>query len=76
MVTKNIAVIQFVYVKPLHLIYDLYMCKCHLIDIGVLLAELSFVLHNGLQVRETISNLQRRRVKQIVTTIWKPKWEQ
>ena len=32
---------------------------CHLIDIGVLLAELSFVLHDGLQVRKMILDLQR-----------------
>ena len=33
--------------------------KCHLIDIGVLLAELPFALHNGLQVREMISDLRQ-----------------
>ena len=32
----------------------------HLIDIGVLLTELPLVLHNGLQVRETVPDLQRR----------------
>ena len=53
--------------------FNLCMCICHLIDIGILLAELPFVLDNSLQVRETILNLNwRRRVKQIATTIWKP----
>ena len=41
------------------------MCVCYLIDIGVLLAELPFVLHNGLQVRETASDLQKSRVNYI-----------
>ena len=36
-----------------------YVCVCHLIDIGVLLAELPFALHNGFQVRETISDLRQ-----------------
>ena len=37
----------------------LYVCVCHLIDIGVLLAKLPFALHNGFQVRETISDLRQ-----------------
>ena len=38
----------------------LYVYVSHVIDIGVLLAELSFVLHNGLQLRKIPSDLQRR----------------
>jgi len=41
----------------------MYVCACHLVDIGVLLAELPFVLHNGFQVRKTISDLQWKQSK-------------
>ena len=46
-----------------------FMCACHLIDIRVLLAVLPFVLHNGFQMRETISDLEKKRkVKQLATS--------
>ena len=41
----------------------MHVCVCHLIDIGVLLAELPFVLHDGFQVRKIFSDLQRSKLR-------------
>ena len=64
--TTITAAIQVWHVRPPQLAsVRLHVCMCYLIDIGVLLAELPFVLHNGLQVRKTASDLQESRVNYI-----------